>query len=100
MITNDNVHAQPDRGREKGNKYGTLSALRKTLLVKTTKTTRQVKQENRLVVNSFCDSLASSKSLLDRNQLRHAVDHLLHKFGLGEPDALLVRDVPLAAHGG
>lgn len=38
--------------------------------------------------------------LLERDDLRHAVDHLLDQLNLGEPDALLVGDVELVLDGG
>lgn len=39
-------------------------------------------------------------SLLERDDLRDPVDHLLHQLHLGEPDALLVRDVELVLDSG
>ena len=43
---------------------------------------------------------AGSQLLLKGDELLHTVNHLLHKLHLREADALLVRNVPLASHGG
>merc|ERR1711988_167612 len=42
-------------------------------------------------------SCATGQTLLDADQLRNTINHLLHQLHLGKANALLVRYVPLAA---
>lgn len=53
-----------------------------------------------MVTHCFLNGSALLQLLLDANQRFDAVDHLLHQLHFGEPNALLVGDVPLAARAG